>query len=348
MRHVEVWTLALVNAGSIEQIARVAEALGFDGLGFADTQNLAGDPYAALGIAARVTQHLRLSTRVTNPLTRHAAVTASAIATIQAESGGRAVLGIGRGDSALGYIGRPPVGISAFARYLTAVQGYLRGEEVLLDNGYRSRNEWIAPTPTRPKVPVDVAATGPRVIALGARLAERVTFAVGADPRRLAWAVDYARHARTAAGLEPETLALGAYVNVVAHRDAARARNMVRGTVASFAHFSGMSPGAGELMPREDHAIVEDINRRYDMSGHLRCDAGHVSAMDDAFVDRFGIAGSPAYCAERLQELVGLGLDHLVLVGPGPDVAVSDVADAWMLLGTEVMPALKSARPHPP
>ena len=97
-----------------------------------------------------------------------------------------------------------------------------------------------------------------------------------------------------------------------------------------------------------DHAIVEDINRRYDMSGHLRCDAGHVNAMDDAFVDRFGIAGSPAYCAERLQELVGLGLDHLVLVGPGPDVAISDVADAWMLLGTEVMPALKSARPHPP
>jgi 5,10-methylenetetrahydromethanopterin reductase len=53
---------------------------------------------------------------------------------------------------------------------------------------------WVAALhPT--KVPVDVAATGPRTIAVGARHAERVTFTVGADPRRVSWAVEEARRA---------------------------------------------------------------------------------------------------------------------------------------------------------
>ena len=43
---------------------------------------------------------------------------------------------------------------------------------------------------TSPKVPVDVAATGPKMIEIGARLAERVTFAVGADPARVRWAIE--------------------------------------------------------------------------------------------------------------------------------------------------------------
>jgi len=54
------------------------------------------------------------------------------------------------------------------------VQGFLGGEEVTLDNGYRSRNEWIArANPT--KVPVDVAATGPRVIEVGDASPEIIT-----------------------------------------------------------------------------------------------------------------------------------------------------------------------------
>ena len=50
--------------------------------------------------------------------------------------------------------------------------------------------------PAMPKVPVDVAASGPKVIALGATLGDRVTFAVGADPERIAWALETARAAR--------------------------------------------------------------------------------------------------------------------------------------------------------
>ena len=48
-------------------------------------------------------------TGVTNPATRHPAALATAIATVQEESGGRAILGIGRGDTALFHLGRTPM-----------------------------------------------------------------------------------------------------------------------------------------------------------------------------------------------------------------------------------------------
>ena len=49
-----------------------------------------------------------------------------------------------------------------------------------------------------PKVPLDVAATGPRVIGVGARHAERITFAVGASHDRIRGSVERARQAALA------------------------------------------------------------------------------------------------------------------------------------------------------
>ena len=104
----EFWQLTFPMPGQSENTARRVEQAGWDGLYFADTQCLSGDIYSAMCLAAKATTHLKIGTAVTNPVTRHPAVTASAIATVQVESAGRAVLGIGRGDSSLGYLGQKP------------------------------------------------------------------------------------------------------------------------------------------------------------------------------------------------------------------------------------------------
>ena len=114
----KIWMYGIPMAGQTAERARWIEDSGGDGLGVADTQNLAGDPYSALSLAARSTTRIGLGTAVTNPITRHPAVTASAIMTVQVESAGRAVLGIGRGDSSLAYLGRKPASLAQFQAYL--------------------------------------------------------------------------------------------------------------------------------------------------------------------------------------------------------------------------------------
>jgi hypothetical protein len=75
------------SPGYTARLAQQIEALGFDILLCPDTQNLSPDPFSQLALAAQTTTRLRLGTGVTNPVTRDAAVTACALATLQAESG---------------------------------------------------------------------------------------------------------------------------------------------------------------------------------------------------------------------------------------------------------------------
>src|SRR5262249_61507508 len=111
--------------GRVERAAGRAEAAGFDGLAVVDSQNLAGDPWVGLALAARESARIRLGTAVTNPVTRHPAVTAAAAVTLQVASAGRFVLGIRRGDSALAHPGRAPASGQTVRPHLTGPQGVL-------------------------------------------------------------------------------------------------------------------------------------------------------------------------------------------------------------------------------
>lgn len=317
----------------------MAEADGWDGLALTDSQNLTGDVFAALAIAAHSSRRIKLATGATNPATRHPAVVASAISTIQVESGGRAVLGIARGDSALAYLGRKPLPLADFRRGLEEIQAYLRGD-VVDQQGYASKLEWLAAAKVA-KVPVSVAATGPKVIEIAAQLAERVTFSLGARADRLEWAVQHARAARKAAGLDPASLSCGAYVNAVAHPDLDTARELVRGRLGVYARFSTMHSNAMDTLAEEDRDVVERLAANYDMKAHATAGARHAAALDDEFVDRFGIVGPSDHVAARLRELEALGLDHVVIVGHGRDVDPKTLEESSHRMGQEVFPLVR-------
>ena len=333
----EFWRVSFPVPGQNEQTAQRAEHDGWDGLFFPDTQCLAGDIYSAMCLAAKATTRLKVGTAVTNPVTRHPSVTASAIATVQVESNGRAVLGIGRGDSSLGYIGQKPAPVLTLETYLDQLQRYLRSEPVDID-GYASRNMWIHLS-GQPKVPVDVAATGPRVISLGARMAERVTFAVGASPTRVKNAIELAKTARAEAGLDPDDLSFGAYVNVACDDDIKRAQAMIKGSVGTFAHFTGMSAANSEGLPDAD--IYRHIGANYDMANHASGTAGHMAIVPDEFIRRFAVTGNAGYCVDRLGEIISLGLDRLVLLTGSRDANSDHIAASMERLARDVLPKLR-------
>jgi 5,10-methylenetetrahydromethanopterin reductase len=350
----EFWTVGHTTPLNIGERAAAAEADGWYGLLMPDSQNAIGDVYVALTAAALHTTRLRLGPGVTNPYTRHAAVTASAIAGLQAVSGGRAVLGIGRGDSALAHLGLAPASPSAFDRYLERVQTYLRGEPVLFDPhegndarkidtvpgaGHPEESQLLWLDPSVPKVPVDVAATGPKVISIAARQAERITFSVGADLDRLAWGIDLARRARKDAGSDPDELTFGAYVNVVPHTDPAVARDLAATGVATLSRFSVMNGTVSEGVAPDASEDLKRLSASYDLREHGSATAGHRGVLSTEYVDRFGVVGTPSECVERLTELASSGISRVIilaaLASPGPELDASN-----RLLVEEVLPAV--------
>jgi 5,10-methylenetetrahydromethanopterin reductase len=179
------------------------------------------------------------------------------------------------------------------------------------------------------------------VIAAAARHADRITFAVGADPERIRWGIGIARDARTAAGLEPDGMGFGAFVNVVPHPDAATAVELSRGTVATVAHFSGMAGSTGEGQRPEDREVFERLHENYDRPHHTMGGARHAAVIDDEFAQRFGILGEPERCLERLGELRDAGATRFVIIGPSIDSDPDERRRSGQLMVEEVLPAFQ-------
>jgi 5,10-methylenetetrahydromethanopterin reductase len=324
--------------GRTAALARMAEELGFASVRVPDSQNLAPEVWGQLMLAAQATSTIELGSGVTNSLTRDVAVTASAALALQVESRGRAVCGIGRGDSAVQRIGKHEDRLASFERYVEALQAYLRGDSVERD-GFASRLEWL-PFVKVSKVPVEVTATGPKVIAAAARLADRVALAVGADPDHVRWALDTARAAAQAAGRDPATLRYGAYVNCVVHPERAVARDAMRGTAATFARFSAFAGSKLHRLPPPLERAASFLRTHYDMREHTMATAQHARALEDEFIDWFGIAGPPDVAVPRLQALRDVGLDFIHAVPGSGGIAREVALTSIQLLAKEVLPAL--------
>ena len=346
---IELWTMGAGVPRHSGAIAERAEAQGWDGLLMVDSQNLVGDCFVGLALAAHATTNLKLGTGVTNPWTRQPAVTASAIATVQAESGGRAVLGIGRGDSALAHLGLAPAGGATLRTFLPQVQGYLRGEDVQLDPSSSIDRLGLAGKPATsrihwlrglPKVPVDVAASGPKVIALGATIADRITLAVGGRAERVAWALDTARAAREAAGLDPSTLSAGAYVNCVVHDDPVTARRLGEGGLATFARFNVMQGTVNGPVTGEEQQVLTRVHAAYDMNVHTQAGTPQAAELTEDFAAGFGVFGPAEHCIAKLRELTALGIDRLVIIGTSIGADRDEAVRASERFTNEVLPAL--------
>jgi 5,10-methylenetetrahydromethanopterin reductase len=344
MSRLEVGMVMEPSAGYTAKLAAEIEAMGFDALLCPDTQCLSPDPYGQLSLAAAQTKRLFLGTGVTNPVTRDASVTAGALATLQLESAGRARCGIGRGDSSAAHIGQRNATTAELRTYIEQVRAYLRGAEVLRGET-SSRMRWIQPGEL-PLVPIDLACTGPATIRMAADIADRVSFAVGSAPERIKWALETLNARLAETGRDRSTLSVGAFINLVCDPDEQRAIDLGRMISGMVAHFAGMRNSPTAHLPPQLQALAVQMKSGYDMARHAQHDGKHLGLVDDAFVDWFSICGPPAKCLERLQQVIGLGLDHIYVLGGSPVAAPHGARQAALvqqtrLFAEQVMPKLR-------
>jgi 5,10-methylenetetrahydromethanopterin reductase len=178
-------------------LARRLENAGADRVVFPDSQLLWRDVWATLSAVALSTERINLGLMVSNPVTRHPTVTASAARSIAELAPGRFVLGVGTGDSAVTFMGAPRARTGELAEYVQTVRTLVAGGEVPHDV-----HPWRLHDPIN--VPVLIAASGPRNLALAGRVAD------GAVIPGLDWQRDWAivREAAAGAGRDPDSLHL--------------------------------------------------------------------------------------------------------------------------------------------
>ena len=304
------------SPGYTAKLATEIEAMGFDYLLCPDTQNLSPDPYGQLSLAAAATRSLKLGTGVTNPVTRRSAVTATAIATLQQESGGRAISVIGRGDSSAEHIGIKNATTAQLKKYVEDIRGFMRGDTVMLGEK-DSRLRWLEGEKI-PPAPVDIACTGPKTIRMAADVGDRISFAVGSAPERIRWAMETLEARLQETGRDRSSISAGAFINLVCDTEEQRAINIARMIAGMVAHFAGMKNAPVDHLPPQLRDLAVKMQRQYDMEHHAQEKGTHLDMVDDEFVKWFSIVGTPDVCQSRLATLIDLGLDHIYILGGSP------------------------------
>jgi 5,10-methylenetetrahydromethanopterin reductase len=245
------------SPGNTARLAAQAEQLGFDIMLSPDTQNLSPDPIGQLNLAGAKTQRLRVGTGVTNPITRDPAVLASSLASLSAETGGRALCGIGRGDSSLAHIGKGNSTTSQLKTFIEQLRAYLNGDTVER-NGRASQLRWLDSYPCHP-VPIDIACTGPKTIQMAVEVGNRISFAVGSAPERLQWAMDTALEHLEKINRPRDSIQIGAYINLVCDEDEQSALSLGKLIAGMVAHFAGLKNAPTDHLPTKLRAIAESM-----------------------------------------------------------------------------------------
>jgi 5,10-methylenetetrahydromethanopterin reductase len=343
---------------AIGQFASELESIGWDGLAVGEN-NKQPDPYVILALAASATTTLRVGTATSVPI-RHPLQAAVSMATVQGISGGRARFSIGRGDSAVKALQQKPMSIDTFQTYLERLQGYLQRETVEIDGKPSTIADLAVVDPSLdvPRPPLDAAATGPRMIELAVRCADSVSFAVGADPERLQGCIDLARSTAEQIGRDFASISLGCYIQMaVADReDLAEARDSIRPLAMTFARFSAyegrMLSDVREADKVQIQRAAEALDAKFrSTGGRMAPRAGGLPGeldffrdngnVDDAFIDRFAIVGSPEHCAERLTRLTDLGITRIYV---GTRFMGTDVGETnTRRIARDVLPLVRGA-----
>jgi 5,10-methylenetetrahydromethanopterin reductase len=156
------------------EVAAFAEQNGLYSIWNTDVQMIDRDVYECLAVSAMKTERIKLGPAITNPLTRHATVTASAIMTLNEISGGRAILGIGPGDGSVRRIGLKPSSVKRLESTIITLRKLLAGEKLVFGDVSDSSMRWTAD-----RIPIAVSATGPNMLRLAGHVSDCVILNVG-------------------------------------------------------------------------------------------------------------------------------------------------------------------------
>src|SRR3954463_9543032 len=117
------------------QLAKVTEDLGYTHIWVGDSHLIWREAYVNMAAMALNTRRVKLGTGVTNPLTRHPSVVASAYATLEEYSPGRTIVGIGLGDSSVETMGMKPAKVRLFEKAIGKNARLIAGKKVQLQTG---------------------------------------------------------------------------------------------------------------------------------------------------------------------------------------------------------------------
>lgn len=293
-----------------ELVAR-AEALGYESAWAAEGQGKSA--FGKLERWATHTDDIGLATGIVNVFSRTPAALAQAAATLDAHSGGRAILGLGVAHPGVveGFHGadfeRP---LARMAEYIELVRRYLRGEAEEFDGKFFSparTSFWEAFEPERAEIPIYNGALGPGNVRLTGQYADGWLpnlYPESQFEEALGWLAEGAQRGDR----DRDDVDVAMYVLTAVHEDTEAAR---RAAAEHIAYYMRDIPGYYDRAA-EEAGFGEEVTAIRDAPS---TEAG-AERVSDALLDRLAVVGTPDEARDQLADLREMGVDLPIVRAP--------------------------------
>jgi 5,10-methylenetetrahydromethanopterin reductase len=341
------------------RFTRAAEEAGVAVLGFGDVPSINRETFVTLGLCAKATRTARLGPTVSNPVIRHPLALASGVATVDELSGGRAFLGLATGNSANYNWGLQPartqvlrdaVGqiTTAFDESVAAAQAGPGG-----GHGPDGPAKTVGLAWPQRRVPVMVAAAGPKAVAVAAEAGDGLIWDGGADPALVTKRVGEVGALREAAG-RTGPHEFWVYTKAFVADTTEEARDALAVIVAAAGNDAFRYAMEAKDVPPDLVAPLLEFHARYSFRDHALASSDvnvrlmYELGLDTFLYDRFAIVGDAAEVARRLLVLDSLGVDVVLISGAVPDKMrlIEDLAAVHDILATHSASSAQTARPE--
>ena len=284
------------------RLVKIAEDVGFEYAWITDHYNNK-NVYETLALIASETETIKMGPGVTNPYVRSPAISASAIATIDEISEGRATFGIGPGDKAtfdaLGIEWTKPV--STIKAAIADINTLLAGEKTEAGAALGGVKK------VQDAIPIYMGAQGPKMLETAGEIADGVLINAS-NPKDYEAAMPMIKKGLAAAGGD-KAFDVGAYTATSIGPDSDAAKNAAKIVVAFIA--------AGSPPPViERHGLPEGFNTK--MGDFLAKGdfGGAIGAVTDEALDAFSVCGTPEEFIPKIEGLAEMGVTQYVAGSP--------------------------------
>ena len=282
------------------RLVKIAEDVGFEYAWITDHYNNK-NVYETLALIAANTETIKMGPGVTNPYVRSPAISASAIATIDEISNGRATFGIGPGDKAtfdaLGIAWDKPV--STIKAAIADINTLLAGEKTEAGAALGGAKK------VQDAIPIYMGAQGPKMLETAGEIADGVLINAS-NPKDYEAAMPMIKKG---IGDQAKDFDVAAYTATSIGPDSEAAKNAAKIVVAFIA--------AGSPPPViERHGLPEGFNTQmgeFLAQGNF---GGAIGAVTEEALDAFSVCGTPDEFIPKIEALADMGVTQYVAGSP--------------------------------
>jgi probable F420-dependent oxidoreductase len=314
---------------------RRAEELGLGAVFISERFNVK-EAVTLSGAAAVASTNLRIVTGATNHNTRHPIVTASYATTMHRLTGGRFVLGIGRGIAPLfDAYGIPRITTAQMEDFAGVMRRLWHGETVIGHDGPIGSYPVLRLDPTFDEdIPLGLVAFGPNSLELAGRAFDHVILHTFFTDETLQRCVRTVKDAAERAGRDPETVTVwSCFATVGDHLPEPVRLKKTVGRLATYLQAYGdlmveTNRWDPEVLVRfRDDEVVRSFRTAIDVDATTDQLEHIATLIPDEWLAP-AATGSAAACAEAVVGQFELGADAVILHGASPD-ELAPVVDAY-------------------